>query len=68
MIYDITQPLFEGNVTAVDAEKILEKAKAAGTGKRILIKGKSVVTLEASKVFAAAGADGAPCRAVLLDK
>lgn len=49
-------------------KKILEKAKAAGAGKRILIKGKSVVTLEASKVFAAAGADGAPCRAVLLDK
>lgn len=68
MIYDITQPLFEGNVTAGDAEKILEKAKAAGAGKRILIKGKSVVTLEAAKVFAAAGADGAPCRAVLLDK
>ena len=66
MIYDITQPLFEGNVTAGDAEKILEKAKAAG--KRILIKGKSVVTLEASKVFATAGVDGAPCRAVLLDK
>lgn len=68
MIYDITQPLFECNVTAGDAEKILEKAKAAGAGKRILIKGKSVVTLEAAKVFAAAGADGAPCRAVLLDK
>lgn len=68
MIYDITQPLFEGNVTAGDAEKILEKAKAAGAGKRILIKGKSVVTLEASKVFATAGVDGAPCRAVLLDK
>ena len=58
----------EGYVTARDAEKILEKAKAAGAGKRILIKGKSVVTLEAAKVFVAAGADGAPCRAVLLDK
>lgn len=49
----------EGDVTAEDAEKILAKAKASGSGaeKRILIKGKSVVTLDAAKVFAAAGVD-----------
>lgn len=63
----------EGEVSAEDAKRILEKAHAAavakesataGTGlsgemleapKRILIKGKSVVTLEAAEVFAEAG-------------
>ena len=49
----------EGDVTAEDAENILKKAKAAGSGaeKKILIKGKSVVTLDAAKVFASAGID-----------
>lgn len=49
----------EGEVTARDAEAILEKAKRAreGAQKRILIKGKAAVTLEAAKVFAAAGID-----------
>lgn len=47
----------EGDVTADDAEKILAKAKAANAEKRILIKGKSVVTMEAAKYFAAAGID-----------
>lgn len=63
----------EGEVSAEDAKRILEKAHAAATvkanstagarlsgemleaTKRILIKGKSVVTLEAAEVFAEAG-------------
>ena len=58
----------EGEVSAEDARNILEKARVAGAmkaslckevqdeaSKRILIKGKSVVTLEAAKVFAEAG-------------
>lgn len=46
----------EGIVSAQDANDILEKAKDADTeaGKRILIKGNAVVSLEAAKVFAAA--------------
>lgn len=48
---------YEGDVTAEAAEEILIKAKAAGAEKKILIKGKSVVALEAAKVFAAAGID-----------
>lgn len=49
----------EGNVSAEDAKKILEKAEAAhkDAKKKILIKGKSTVTLEAAKVFAEAGVD-----------
>ena len=43
----------EGEVSAEDARNILEKAGEAS--KRILIKGKSVVTLEAAEVFAKAG-------------
>lgn len=58
----------EGEVSAENARNILEKARVAGAmkaslckevqdeaAKRILIKGKSVVTLEAAKVFAEAG-------------
>ncbi len=43
-----------GNVTESDAKKILEQAKELNkeSAKRILIKGKAVVTLEAAKVFA----------------
>lgn len=48
---------FEGTVSGADAEAILERAKAAGAEKKILIKGKSTVSLEAAKVFAAAGVD-----------
>ena len=46
----------EGIVSAQDANDILEKAKDADpeAGKRILIKGNAVVSLEAAKVFAAA--------------
>ena len=49
----------EGDVTAKDAEKMLESAKRAheDAWKKILIKGKAVVTLEAAGVFAAAGVD-----------
>lgn len=51
----------KGDVTAADAEQILERAKKAcngeGAEKKILIKGKAVVTLEAAKVFAEAGVD-----------
>lgn len=48
-----------GDVTAQDAENILERAYKAydGSQKRILIKGKAVVTLEAAKVFAESGID-----------
>ena len=47
----------EGEVSAEDARNILEKAGKARNeaSKRILIKGKSVVTLEAAEVFAEAG-------------
>jgi arylformamidase len=47
----------EGDITAEDAIVILEKAREAGRncGKRILIKGKAVVTIEAAEVFSEAG-------------
>lgn len=47
----------EGDVTAEDAINILERAREAEpqAAKRILIKGKAVVTLEAAEVFAEAG-------------
>ena len=41
---------YEGDVTASDARRILEKAAGAG---RILIAGKATVTAEAAEVFAA---------------
>ena len=41
-----------GDVTAQDAENILEKAVASGAGQRILIGGKATVTAEAARVFA----------------
>ena len=46
-----------GDVSDQDARDILERAKNAGAGaeKRILIKGKATVSLEAAKVFAEAG-------------
>ena len=49
----------EGDVTAQDAKNILERAKKAheGAQKKILIKGKATITLEAAKVFAEAGID-----------
>lgn len=47
----------EGEVTAQDAAEILRAAAAGGAPKRILIKGSAVVSLEAAKVFAAAGVD-----------
>ena len=48
-----------GDVSAKDAETLLETAKAAypGAEKRILIKGSATVTLEAAEVFAHAGID-----------
>jgi len=48
-----------GEVTSADARKILEDAakKYEGAQKKILIKGKAVVTLEAAEVFAKAGID-----------
>lgn len=45
----------EGEVTASDADRILEKAASAGARERILIGGKAIVTAEAARVFAAAG-------------
>ena len=47
----------EGDITAEDAIVILGKAREAGRNcvKRILIKGKAVVTLEAAEVFSEAG-------------
>ena len=49
----------EGDVSAEDAKRMLEKAAAAAPGaeKRILIKGNAVVTSEAAEVFARAGID-----------
>ena len=48
---------FEGTVTANDAQKIIEKAKSISSecSKRILLKGKTTVSLEAAKVFADTG-------------
>ncbi len=48
-----------GEVTADIAGEMLEKAKKAGKGaeKKLLIKGKATVSLEAAKVFAEAGLD-----------
>ena len=45
---------FEGTVTAEDAKNILAKAESINieSAKKILIKGKSTVSLEAAKVFA----------------
>ena len=49
----------EGDVSAKDAETLLETAKAAypDAEKRILIKGNATVTLEAAEVFARARVD-----------
>gem|GEM_PF-169151 len=46
----------EGDVTAEDAEKILEKAEVLGADERILIAGDATVTAEAARVFASSGA------------
>lgn len=43
-----------GDVTAEDAREILDKARAAGAGERILIAGKATVTADAAKIFAEA--------------
>ena len=50
---------FEGVVSAYDAKTIIEKAKAVKeeSVSRILIKGKSTVSLEAAKIFAEAKVD-----------
>ncbi len=45
----------EGDVSASDAEVILEKAGRAGASERILIAGKATVTAGAARVFADAG-------------
>ena len=47
----------EGEITAADAEAILEKARCADdeAAKRILVKGQAVVSEEAAGVFAEAG-------------
>lgn len=42
----------EGDVTADDAAKIMENAKAAGASERILIAGKATVTADAARIFA----------------
>lgn len=49
----------EGDVTEQDAKDILERAAKAceSAQKKILIKGKATVTLEAAKVFAKEGVD-----------
>ena len=43
-----------GEVSAADAENIMEKARGLGAAERILIKGDAVVTVGAAEVFAAA--------------
>jgi arylformamidase len=45
----------EGDVTAEAAERIMKAAENSGAGKRVLIAGKAVVTVEAARVFAAHG-------------
>lgn len=45
----------EGDVTDEDARRMLARAEEAGAGERLLIAGKATVTLEAARVFAAAG-------------
>lgn len=49
----------EGNLTAQDARALLQRAAKAypGAEKKLLIRGKAVVTLEAARVFAEAGID-----------
>lgn len=49
----------DGDVTETDAREILKKAKEADekAAKKILLKGKAVVTAEAAKVFSDAGID-----------
>lgn len=51
--------LHKGDVTAIDASSLLSRAAAAhpGAEKKILIKGRAVVTAEAARVFAEAGVD-----------
>lgn len=50
---------FEGIVTAEDAQKIIYKASAISreSAKKILLKGKTTVSLEAAQVFAKLGID-----------
>lgn len=45
----------DGDVTAEDAERILEEARKAGAAQRILIGGKATITAEAAKCFVQAG-------------
>ena len=45
----------QGNVTAEDAQNIMERANAAGASERILIAGDATVTAESAKVFVASG-------------
>ena len=45
----------QGNITAKDAQIILQKANAVGAGERILIAGDAMVTADAAKVFASSG-------------
>ncbi len=45
----------KGDVTAADAREILERAKASGEEKRILLKGDLTVTEEAAKAFSEGG-------------
>ena len=47
--------LHEGDVTAADARRILDRAAAESAAERILIAGKATVTAEAARVFADAG-------------
>lgn len=49
----------EGDLTAQDARTLLQRAAKAypGAEKKLLIRGKAVVTLEAARVFAEAGID-----------
>ena len=46
---------FEGEIDAHVAEDILARARAAGAGERLLIKGAAVVTESAAEVFCAGG-------------
>ncbi|MBQ9412651.1 MAG: cyclase family protein [Oscillospiraceae bacterium] len=45
----------DGDVTAADALRMLDDARAAGAGERLLIGGAATVTPEAAEVFASSG-------------
>ena len=52
---DCTVLRHEGEVTADDARRMLERARLLGAAERLLVAGRATVTAEAAEVFAEAG-------------